>query len=146
MSLPTLIDAVAADLEAEVSSLPRHRLRKYVAPLVVTPELAPLLSVVPGEATPDLLATTDEYENHDDLLVTWHESFPEALTAGEVDAAKAKRAIERGEEIVARLKTYANEIPGYLDQAEATVSRVRYGMTDGGTFAVEVRLRVVTWA
>jgi hypothetical protein len=145
--LTDAIDAIATDLEAQAGTLglPSHRLQKYAKPLLETPAVCPLLAVYAWGADPQPLATDGTYTVPERIVIGWFEAVPESMETGIIDPAKAKAALDHSEAIVGRVRTYFAAIPGWLVDADTTVTRVRYGHVRGGIYGVEITVDVTTW-
>lgn len=146
--LVSTIDAIATDIKASVSELPaKYTVKKYIPPNVITPEMCPLLYIVPGESKPILLSTESDYQREDEYLIAWAEDFSSMLTTGNADESKAIIALQRAKAIQLRLETYGVAIPGVTGSNEATLVKLRYGMTQGqgGIWLAEATLSVGSW-
>lgn len=149
MSLISRVDAVVADLQSLTpATLPAgFKVRRYTRPLSVAPADCPLLAVFPKESDPELISTNSEYQFEDHLTVVWFENVATSLETGRIDDTVSAAALARAEAVIARLSTYGVGIPGYNAEAvEGTLGKIRYGHIDGGAWAVEIVLKVVSWA
>ena len=149
MSLISRVDAVVADLQTLApATLPAgFKVRRYTRPLSVAPADCPLLAVFPKETDPELIATDSEYQMDDHLTVVWFENVAVSLQTGTIDEAVSLTALQHAQAIIARLSTYGVGIPGYTSEAvEGTLGKIRYGHVDGGAWATEITLKVVSWA
>lgn len=148
MSLISRVDAVVTDIQTlSPTPLGTFKVRRYTRPLLVTPDLCPLLAVFPKESDPELIATGSEYQRDDHLTVVWFENVAESLSVGRIEETVSRTALQHAEAIIERLSTYGTGIPGYTAEAvECTLGKIRYGHVDGGAWATEITLRVASWA
>jgi hypothetical protein len=148
MSLISRVDAVVTDIQTlSPATLPVFKVRRYVRPQLVTPDMCPLLAVFPKESDPELIATGSEYQRDDHLAVVWFENVVDSLSTGKIEDTVSRAALQRAEAIIERLSTYGVGIPGYNSEAvECTLGKIRYGHVDGGAWGTEITLRVASWA
>lgn len=144
-SLSDVVDAIAADLAG--LGLPAHSEWLYTDPPILRPDKGTLLGVFVREGAYAVLATNDSYTQDDTIVIAWYVPLiasPE--TGGAGDQTVSKSALADAETILARLRTYATEIPGVTDQNEATLTGARYGILQGTfVWAAEFTLHVSRW-
>ncbi|GAA2141760.1 hypothetical protein GCM10009760_26270 [Kitasatospora kazusensis] len=145
MSVTDAIDALAAFIPAS-TTLPPHQTQLYARPLVVTPAMCPLLALFPKERDPQLETTSSTYSNEDVITLAWFEAVPSSLDTGILDPAVTKSAVHRAEAITAALETCAAGLPGFAQQADTTITKVRYGSIEGGVWCSEITMRITTWS
>lgn len=111
-----LIDAVVADLAANVVWPPTYATWKYAERKLITPELCPLLVVATIRAVREPLATIDLFVRKPMVEIRWctsNATGPE--TGGLGDDTTAAAMINQLEAIADRCESYAQGIPGLTD-------------------------------
>ena len=144
--LSDVCDVTLADLEANVA-LPAHRTWKYLTPPIVRADLCPMLAVYVTTQNFEVLSTVEDYQTGDQIHVAYYmNAIRMAETGGtDLDQALAEEGLRLSELIIARLRTYADAVPGLAGQSEGTVRNARFGLIDAGVWAVVVDLHVQRW-
>lgn len=144
--LSDLIDAISADL-AENVTLPAHSQWLYVDPPTLRPDLGTMLGIFPRASDYDVLATSNSYQEDDQIVIAWYVPMLSGVETGGVgNPAVAKAALADAEAIITQLRTYATSVPGYALQSEATLVSVRFGTIVGSAiWCAEITIKVEHW-
>lgn len=109
----TVVDAIAADLQASIAFPAGYHLQKYAPPMSLTPERCPMFAVYAIRYPRQLIATPGTYQWDLDLEIAYYESGASyGETAGGTDSDLPGRLLDTIEAIGDRLETYAVAIPG----------------------------------
>lgn len=110
--LPTAINAIVADIEANVA-LGTHDTWKHAEPKSVTPERTPLLACWLGPSRWELIATPATYTLKPRVMVGWYLSGAKgAETGGVGDDTTVTSLVATADAIAVRLESMADGLPG----------------------------------
>jgi hypothetical protein len=126
MSAPTVIeviDAIATDIEAIVG-LPAHALHKYAEPRAYRLDVKPALGVWLSKIAADVVSTTHDYYDAYQVKILWASNIFRASETndGEVDATLVSAALTVVESIIARVRPYAEAVPGLVNTTAVLTS------------------------
>jgi hypothetical protein len=143
--LSDTIDAIQAGLTGIGLPAGTQR-RSYTKPVVITPDVCPLLAVYPKDLEPIMLDTESQYQNDDEIIVLWAVAAPDSLELGRMADAAGKQALDQHQLIRSTLEQWGVGIPNLVQQNEATVGKTRFGLLEGGVWAAETVLKVTSWS
>ena len=108
-----IVDAVMTDLKANAGVSPVQTL-SYAEPTIIMPDACPLLAVWCEETEYELLSGgVIAYERKHSISIAWYVTNPsQAETGGTGDPATVKALDATLEQLVARIETYTNGVPG----------------------------------
>ena len=130
-----IVDAFVADLVTTMTgqaNAPKTT-RSYAEPTSIMPEVCPLLAVWCEITTYELISTTPAYNRNHRLMIGWYvTNTKQADTGGTGDPATVHALDATREELVTRLASYADGIPGIGgEQLVATVRTSELGPQAG---------------
>lgn len=107
-----VVDAVVADIAANVNGLPAYGTWKYVEPRSLRKDVKDRwLAVFPRRIDPELLATPDAYYNSLELVVAWYLPVFDGAAANLGEEAVVATALPQARLIRQHLQGYADGVP-----------------------------------
>jgi hypothetical protein len=133
-----LVDAVMTDLEANVE-LPGPARNRYMKPLVVTPELCPLLSVHLTREVPEQIATGGCYEHNWYLELSWYEAATGVTETGGVGSETlGSRMLFVAQQLVGRLRAWGGVVPGISARYADLEGEIVYDREESSCWRVDI--------
>lgn len=127
--LNTIVDAIAVDLapiaKAATPGPKGYTDWRYLEPELLTLDSAPWLAIYSPTSSYQLIATFDDYQDDDQIVIEWAVPIGQTAEDGGAGApAVAKAAIDQAAPLLAQLRTYAQGLPTpFTDQVVGTLSR-----------------------
>lgn len=111
-----VVDAIVADIEANVSGLPAYGTWKYVEPRSLRKDVkSRWLAVYPRRIEPELLATPDAYYNRLEIVVAWYLPVFDGAAANTGEEAIVEAALPEARLIRQHIQGYADGVPGLVN-------------------------------
>lgn len=121
-----VVDAIVADIAANVSGLPTYGTWKYVEPRSLRKDVKDRwLAVYPRRIDPELLATPDAYYNRLEIVVAWYLPVFDGAAANTGEEAIVQTALPQARLIRQHIQGYADGVPG-LTNVTAVLSEVLF--------------------
>lgn len=140
-----VVDAIHADIQANVTGLGQYQSYLYVEPRTLRPDIEPkVLLVHPSHIIHEVISTVSDYENRNRYSVAWREGDFYGMESNVGDRELAAAALVRANAIRQQLQTYGAGVPGLLNTT-AELFETKYRLDRNAMWSCEMTLQVSTF-